>query len=52
VKVCKSLRSARYDILNRRSQFLLLLETILELAVRSGVVNEKDVGRARDVLRR
>nr|CAD2200665.1 unnamed protein product [Meloidogyne enterolobii] len=50
--VCKSLRSARYDILNRRSQFILLLETIIELAVRSGVVNEKDVGRARDILRR
>uniref|UniRef100_A0A915MUY3 Uncharacterized protein n=1 Tax=Meloidogyne javanica TaxID=6303 RepID=A0A915MUY3_MELJA len=52
VKVCKSLRSARYDILNRRSQFILLLETIIELAVRSGVVNEKDVDRARDILRR
>ncbi|KAF7635943.1 hypothetical protein Mgra_00004662 [Meloidogyne graminicola] len=52
VKVCKSLRSARYDILNRRSQFLLLLETIMEVAVRNGIVNEKDVGRARDILRR
>ncbi|CAK5020133.1 unnamed protein product [Meloidogyne enterolobii] len=50
--VCKSLRSTCYDILNRRSQFPLLLETILELAVHSGIVNEKDVSRARDVLRR